>query len=79
MTEALIGAIAQIDGLRVISRTSIMRFQGDAEGRSRDRTRAKVDVAITGSVRRVGDRVRISAQLIDASDAHVWAANLIAN
>ena len=74
MTEALITRLARIRALRVISRTSVMRYKGTRKtvpeiGRALD-----VDVIVEGSVLRAGDKVRITAQLIDAStDSHIWA------
>ncbi len=75
ITEALIGAVARIDGLRVISRTSIMRFKGTQKGVPEIARELNVDGIIAGSVRRVADRVRISTQLVDAAqDAQIWSA-----
>ena len=75
ITEALISAVAQIEGLRVISRASIMRFKGTTKSVPEIARELNVNGIIGGSVRRAGDRVRISAQLIDATtDAHTWSA-----
>ncbi len=74
MTEALITDLARIGGLKVISRTSVMLYK-DARKPLREIAR-ELDVAaiIEGSVLRIGDSVRISAQLIDAqTDEHLWA------
>ena len=74
MTEELITALAPIPSLKVISRTSIMHFKNTHETL---RTIAKtlgVDAIVEGSVLRAGNRVRITAQLIEAStDHHMWA------
>jgi eukaryotic-like serine/threonine-protein kinase len=74
MTEELITSLAPIPSLTVISRTSVMRYKNSKEP-LRDIARAlKVDAIVEGSVQRVGDRVRITAQLIEASrDRHLWA------
>src|SRR5215211_5754329 len=74
MTEQLISSLAQVHALRVISRTSVMRYKG-TDKQMRDIGRElDADGIIEGSVRRVGGRVRVTAQLIHAaSDAHVWA------
>jgi serine/threonine-protein kinase len=74
MTEALITDLAKIGGLKVISRTSVMRYKG-TEKPMRDVARELgVGAVIEGSVMRAGDRVRINAQLIDAStDENLWA------
>ena len=74
MTEALIADLAQISALRVISRTTTMRYKGTRTPLPQIARELKVDGVIEGSVLRVGDRVRITAQLIHAAtDTHVWA------
>ncbi|MDX1548008.1 MAG: serine/threonine-protein kinase, partial [Rhodothermales bacterium] len=74
MTEALIANLAQIEALRVISRTSVMPYR-DTERPLPEIARALgVDAVIEGSVTRAGSRVRITVQLIDAAtDQHLWA------
>jgi TolB-like protein/DNA-binding winged helix-turn-helix (wHTH) protein/Tfp pilus assembly protein PilF len=74
MTEALIGNLAPISALRVVSRTSVMRFKGTRISLPEIARELKVDAVIEGSVQRTRDRVRISVQLIHApSDTHLWA------
>jgi TolB-like protein/Tfp pilus assembly protein PilF len=74
MTEALITDLAKIGALKVISRTSVMRFKGTTESVPKIARDLNVDAVIEGSVLLVGDRVRITAQLIEAStDRHLWA------
>jgi TolB-like protein len=74
MTEALINNLAQIRALRVISRTSVMRFKGSHKSLPEIAQELNVDAVITGSVQRDGAQVKISAQLIQAAtDAHLWA------
>jgi adenylate cyclase len=75
MTDELITDLAKIRGLRVISRTSVMKFKGEHREQLPEIAKAlNVDTIVEGSVLRVGDQVRISAQLIDApSDKHLWA------
>ena len=74
MTEALIAELAQIHALRVISRTSAMHYKGTTKTVPEIARELAVDGIVEGSVARVGDQVRITAQLIDAaSDRHVWA------
>ena len=74
MTEALIAGLAKIRSLRVISRTSVMRYKG-AHAALRDIARAlDVSAIVEGSVLRSGNRVRITALLVDtATDRHLWA------
>ncbi len=74
MTEALIGHLAKIKALRVISRTSAMRYKQTGKSLPEIADELKVDAVLEGSVLRVGQRVRITAQLIDpATDTHLWA------
>jgi TolB-like protein/Tfp pilus assembly protein PilF len=74
MTEALITALAQIDGLRVISRTSSMFYKGQRQSLPEIAQALSVDLIVEGSIIRDGPRVRVTAQLIDAkSDEHLWA------
>ncbi len=74
MTEELIASLAQISALRVISRTSVMRYKGTRKPLPEIARELNVDVVVEGSVRRAGDRVRITAQLLDAAnDRHLWA------
>jgi len=73
-TEALISNLAQIHSLKVISRTSIMRYKGSTKSLPDIGRELGADAIVEGSVHRIGGRVRITAQLIQASsDAHIWA------
>jgi len=74
MTEALISDLAKIGGLKVISRTSVMRYKATTKSLPEIARELNVDAVVEGSVLRVGDRVRITAQLIHAAtDQHLWA------
>lgn len=74
MTDELITELARIPGLRVVSRTSVMQDKGTRKPLRRIAQELDVDAIVEGSVVRSGDRVRITAQLIDArSDKHLWA------
>ena len=74
MTEELIASLVQIGALRVISRTSVMRYKGARKPLPEIARELDVDAIVEGSVRRAGERVRITAQLIDAAkDRHLWA------
>jgi TolB-like protein len=74
MTEELTTQLAQISAVKLISRTSVMRFKGTKVPLSQIARELNVDAVVEGSVARSGDRVRINAQLIDAStDRHLWA------
>ena len=76
MTDALIGGLSKIGALRVISRTSVMRYKSTQKTLPEIGRELKVDAVIEGTVLRSGDRVRIRAQLIDAAtDEHLWSAN----
>jgi TolB-like protein/DNA-binding winged helix-turn-helix (wHTH) protein len=74
MTEELTTQLAQISAVKLISRTSVMRFKGTRTPLSQIARELNVDAIVEGSVARSGNRVRINAQLIDAStDRHLWA------
>jgi TolB-like protein/Flp pilus assembly protein TadD len=75
MTDELTSDLAMISQLRVTSRGSAMQFAGSKRPPAPEIARAlNVDAVVEGSVTRVGDRVRINAQLIDARvDKHLWA------
>lgn len=76
MTEALITDLAKIRALRVISRTSMMRYKGQQKPIPEIADELGVDAVIEGSVLRSGNRVRITIQLIQAqTDTHLWAEN----
>ncbi|MFZ1929172.1 MAG: tetratricopeptide repeat protein, partial [Candidatus Sulfotelmatobacter sp.] len=74
MTDELINDLAQLGGLRVTSRTSVMHYKGGTKTVPQIGQELGVDALIEGTVERVGNRVRIRVQLIDAStDRHLWA------
>ncbi len=77
MTEALVtrlGKTAGLGGLQVISHTSAMHFKGTRETLPEIARQLHVDAVIEGAILRVGNRVRVTAQLIEASsDRHLWA------
>ncbi len=74
MTDELITDLAQISALRVISRTSVMTYKGARKPLPQIARELNVDAVVEGTVLRSGDRVRITAQLIDAStDKHLWS------
>jgi eukaryotic-like serine/threonine-protein kinase len=74
MTEALITDLARIKQLDVISRTSAMRYRNSTKRLPEIARELSVDAIVQGSVLREGNRVRISAQLIEAAtDRHLWA------
>jgi TolB-like protein/Tfp pilus assembly protein PilF len=74
MTDELITDLAQISALRVISRTSVMVYKGARKPLSEIARELNVDAVVEGTVLRSGERVRITAQLIQApADKHLWA------
>ena len=78
MTDELTTDLATISALRVISRGSVMQYKGAHRPPTPEIAKAlNVDAVVEGSVLRVGDKVRITAQLIDApADKHLWAQEL---
>jgi len=74
MTDQLITDLAKLGSLRVISRTSVMRYKGTRESLPEIARELNVDAIVEGSVVRSGQRVRVTAQLIKApTDQHLWA------
>jgi len=74
MTEELITNLGKISALRVISRTSVMRYKGTKKPLPEIAKELNVDTVVEGTVMRAGDRVRITANLMHApSDRHLWA------
>jgi TolB-like protein/DNA-binding winged helix-turn-helix (wHTH) protein/tetratricopeptide (TPR) repeat protein len=74
MTEALIGRLSRIHDLRVISRTSVMRFKDTQLSAPEIAKTLRVDAIVEGSVIREGSRIRVQAQLIrGATDEHFWS------
>jgi len=70
--------LSKIGDLKVISRMSVMSYRGEGTRNAREIGKALgVATLLEGSVRRVGNRVRVNVQLIDASnDEHVWCGGL---
>jgi adenylate cyclase len=74
LTEELITVLAQLPGLRVIARTSVMQFKSTTKAVSQIGAELGVGSVLEGSVRKSGNRLRITAQLVDArTQGHVWA------
>jgi TolB-like protein/tetratricopeptide (TPR) repeat protein len=74
MAEELINALTTIEGLRVAARTSSFQFKGQVVDVSEIGRRLKVAAILEGSVRKAGNRLRITAQLIKVSDGyHIWS------
>jgi TolB-like protein/DNA-binding winged helix-turn-helix (wHTH) protein len=74
MTDALITDLAQIGSIKVISRTSSMRYKQSKKTLPEIARELNVDGIVEGTIQRSGDRVRITAQLIQGpSDKHLWA------
>jgi adenylate cyclase len=74
LTEELISALSRIQGIRVIARTSVLGYKASPKSVAQIGSELGVGSVLEGSVRKAGDRVRISLQLIDvASQEHAWA------
>ena len=74
MTEALIATLAQVKALKVISRTSVIQYRKTDKTLPQIGKELGVAAVIEGSILRSGERIRVTAQLIDArSDTHLWA------
>ncbi len=76
VTEELLNALTKVDGLQVTSRTSAFAFKGKNDDIREIGIKLNVDKILEGSVRKAGNRVRITAQLINVSDGyHIWSDN----
>jgi serine/threonine-protein kinase len=74
LSEEIINALAKIDGLRVTARTSAFAFRGKDQDVREIARALNAEAVLEGSVRKSGNRVRITAQLIKASDGyHLWS------
>jgi eukaryotic-like serine/threonine-protein kinase len=74
ITEEIISVLTRVPGLRVISRTSAFAFQGKDLEVTEIGRRLKVGTALEGSLRKAGNRVRITAQLVNAEDGYqLWS------
>jgi TolB-like protein/thioredoxin-like negative regulator of GroEL len=74
MSEQILDLLAKIPGLKVIARTSSFQFKGKAEDVRTVGEKLGVATVLEGSVRKAGDRLRITAQLIRAADgSHLWS------
>jgi TolB-like protein len=74
IAEELLNALAKLQNLQVAARTSSFAFKGQNPSITEIGSKLKVDTVLEGSVRKSGDRLRITAQLIDAADGyHLWS------
>lgn len=76
MTEEVISTVSRVEGLEVISRTSVMQYKKTPKPVKEVSRELDVGTVLEGSVRKSGDRLRISIQMIDAEkDQHLWSEN----
>lgn len=76
MTEELITTLSGVKQLTVIARTSVMKYKGSQKGAADIGKELNVGTLLEGSIRKAGNRVRITAQLIDVTtEGHLWAQN----
>jgi TolB-like protein/Tfp pilus assembly protein PilF len=74
MTEELITAMSGLQGLQVIARTSVMNYKRKEKNVSEIGKELKVGTVLEGSVRKAGNKVRVTAQLIDVpTESHLWS------
>jgi TolB-like protein/Tfp pilus assembly protein PilF len=74
MAEEIINALAQLDGMRVVARTSSFAFKGRNEDVREMGRQLGVEALLEGSVRRAGNRLRVTTQLVNVSDGcHLWS------
>jgi TolB-like protein/Tfp pilus assembly protein PilF len=78
LTDALITDLGQVAPVRVISRTSVMQYKGAKKPLPQIAQELNVDAVVEGTVQRSGNRVRITAQLLEArTDRHLWAETYV--
>ncbi len=74
LSEEILNSLARIDGMQVVGRTSSFQFKGKTEDLRAIGEKLGATTVLEGSVRRFGERARITAQLIRASDGiHLWS------
>lgn len=74
ITDELINTLAQVPGLRVVSRTSTFAFKGKPQDVRQIGRQLNVRVVLEGSVRKIGDQMRVTAQLASVADGyHLWS------
>ena len=74
LTEELISVLSQLRELRVIARTSVTQYKASSKGVAQIGAELGVSSILEGSVRKAGNQLRITAQLIDvATQGHIWA------
>ena len=74
ISEELLNLLVKVEGLKVASRTSSFTYKGSNQSLAEIAGELKVDHVLEGSVRKANNRVRITAQLIDANtDRHIWS------
>jgi TolB-like protein len=74
VAEDIISALAKLPGLRVVARSAAFQFKGRPVTHDEVRDKLKVDVIVEGSVRRAGQRIRVTAELINAADGYqMWS------
>ena len=74
LTDELIAALAQVEGLRVVGRASAFQFKGKAGNLEEINRSLRVSCVVDGTVRRAGQRVRVTAQLVNVADGYqIWS------
>ncbi|HXW37015.1 MAG TPA: adenylate/guanylate cyclase domain-containing protein, partial [Nitrososphaerales archaeon] len=76
LTEELISKLSQVRGLRVIARTSVMNYKKKEKNASEIGTELGVGTLVEGSVRKAGDKIRVTVQVVDSNtEEHRWSSN----
>jgi serine/threonine protein kinase/Flp pilus assembly protein TadD len=74
IAEEIINALTHVEGLRIVARTSAFAFKGKSEDVREIGRRLDVKAVLEGSVRKAGNRLRITVQLVDVADGyHIWS------
>ena len=73
ISEEILDALTRIEGLRVVARTSSFSFKGKKADVSEIAQKLNVQNILEGSMRREGNRIRVSVQLVSAAGSHLWS------
>ena len=79
MTDELINALGKVRGLKVVGRSSVFRFKGQQYDSAEVGERLQVGALLEGTVRKAGDRLRITTELINAADGFSSSGRTVTN
>jgi len=75
LTDEIIAVLSQVQGLRIIAKTSVNRYRGTSKSIAQVGSELQVGYVLEGSVRKAGNKIRVNAQLVETeSQEHVWSS-----